>query len=447
MKHPGFREDLKLPANPITTELMKLALAGVPLLVNSYDFQHEREMYPLVCHLLNTGLNLNGQQLVTVFDTSRTPYLGGYMPDISIMLPGTIEPDPSSLCIVVDMKLRTTKEHKRLGTNDDFGQILDYLLVMQEAQKGRRICVALLSDVERNYVITLAAEGCVPYIVRYASDSIFAVMAYLYDIALKDSSHRPPGLGFSKELGQMRRRLGNPRLCTVGEFCIPNTTTGTIMAVKRTVTKTRETVFLEMFARENHQPDSIPRMVYNLDGIEFGITPVGMPLVPGMFASALQFRRIITDVVTAAAWLHTKRIIHRDIRCENVILVDSRAVLIDFDAAFFLDWPLPTTFRGGYICIPPVLLKGLLDKGQGHRYIPTPADDCFAVLLLAHCLLFPNRFADLRSCEIAVKGSEESAAVLRFWDDLDNSRVWKHYKDLAEKGDMTAMVELIDLFY
>lgn len=447
MNHPGFREDLKLPADPVTTDLMQLVLADVLLLVNTYDFKHEREMYPLVCDLLNTGLNLNGDHLVSVFDTSRMPYLSGYMPDISMMLPGTIEPDSSSLCIVVDMKRRTTKEHKRLGTHDDFGQILNYLLVMREAQKGRRICVALLSDVDRNYVITLAAEGCVPYVVRYASDTIFAALAYMYDIALKEVSHRPPGLGFSKDLGQMRRRLGNPRLCTVGEFYIPNTTTGAIMAVKRTVNKTRETGFLGLFAKDSNKPDSIPCMVYNMDDIEFGITPVGMPLVPGMFVSALQIRRIITDVVTAAAWLHTKRIIHRDIRCENIILVNSGAVLIDFDAAYLLDWPLPTTFRGGYICIPPVLLKGVLDHGMEHRYFPSPADDCFAVLLLAHCLLFPNRFADFRLCEVGVKGSEESRAVLRFWEDLDNSRVWKHYKDLAEKGDMTAMADITDLFY
>lgn len=43
MKHPGFREDLKLLIESLTTDLLKLVLADVPLLVNTCDFKDERD--------------------------------------------------------------------------------------------------------------------------------------------------------------------------------------------------------------------------------------------------------------------------------------------------------------------------------------------------------------------------------------------------------------------
>lgn len=77
-------------------------------------------LYSIFCDLLNTGLNLNSDHLASVFNTSRMPYLGIYMPDTSMMLAATMEPDSSSLCVAVDMNLGMTKEHKRLGTHDDY---------------------------------------------------------------------------------------------------------------------------------------------------------------------------------------------------------------------------------------------------------------------------------------------------------------------------------------
>lgn len=43
MKHPGFREDLKLLIKSLTTDLLKLVLADVPLLVDTCDFKDERD--------------------------------------------------------------------------------------------------------------------------------------------------------------------------------------------------------------------------------------------------------------------------------------------------------------------------------------------------------------------------------------------------------------------
>lgn len=43
------------------------------------------------------------------------------MPDFVVVLPGTMEPHPSFLCVVVDTKLRTANEHEMLATRDDCG--------------------------------------------------------------------------------------------------------------------------------------------------------------------------------------------------------------------------------------------------------------------------------------------------------------------------------------
>lgn len=218
------------------------------------------------------------------------------------------------------------KDVKQLGNGDDFSQIYDSLPF-----KTRCTCIALLSDIDRNYITTLGVPEHGP--VR-CGHCVFGT-----------------GLHHSEKAGRIRRRLGNSHHSVVGEFLVPGTTAGAVMAVKRIAAKPREPFFLDMFRNGEMRPDCIPLFVYeNAPEIEYGI---GTPLFAGIGASALQMRRILSDVITASAWLRERRVVHRDIRCENNILVNSRAVLIDFDAAFFRDWSLPTISRGGKLCVPP----------------------------------------------------------------------------------------------
>lgn len=375
------------------------------------------------------------------------------MPDLTIALPGTIEPDSFSVCVVVDMKYRIKKkknpnnEVTKLGTRDDFGQILDYLIAVQTAQPGRSTCVALLSDIERNYIITLGAPGNENRVIQYAVETLPAVLAYIHDTALQNPSHRPPHSGFSDLAGDLRRRLGNPQHSVVGEFLVHGTATQELMAVKRTNNKTREKFFLEMFRDDKNRPECIPLLVFdNPDEIEYGITPVGTPLHVGMAASALQVRTILTDVIAATEWLHARRVVHRDIRCENIIVVGSRAILIDFDCAYYLNWSLPTIYRGGKLCVPPNYLEKTLINGLNQRYIPSFADDCLAIVLLVYCFLFPARFADLRTATIGYPGSPDSTALLEFWNDLQLSPLWNHYITLAGGGKVNALLVLLEIF-
>lgn len=430
---------------------MQRITANDPLLVNTFDFFQEDETYPHIIRLLSHALN-DSENLVTVFDTSKTAYLNGYKPDLTIALPGILEPDSGSVCVIVEIKLGAMKspkapgEIKTFGSSADFGQLNDYLLAVQFAQPGRRTCVGILSDINHTYVVTLGMGESGAQVTHYAAESIWGALAYIHDTALKNRSYMPPDLGFSPGLGNMRRRLGNPRHCIVGEFPVPEGTPGTVMAVKRVQIKTRETYFLELFKADPDCHPYIPQIVYNVDELEYGITPVGTQLHPNMYLNARQTRQILADVISAVGWLHERHIVHRDIRCENIVLKDTHAVLIDFDCAYDLHWSVPTVYRGGHICIPPMHLAGVMKHGAELLYVPALAHDCFAIVLLAYMLLFPHRFADFRASRIVVKGSTEGQAMVTFWKELYGSRLWKGYINLADGGKVEKLT-VAEIFY
>lgn len=55
------------------------------------------------------------------------------------------------------------------------------------------------------------------------------------------------------------------------------------------------------------------------------------------YIGLLEIYPIASDVISAIAWLHRHNIIHRDIKSDNVVLRNNRAMLCDFGAATFLD--------------------------------------------------------------------------------------------------------------
>lgn len=193
------------------------------------------------------------------------------------------------------------------------------------------------------------------------------------------------------------------------------------MAVKPTTTKSREPYFLELLENDANRPSRTPLLLHNLDDVDLGITLVGRQLRSDTRLNQVQARQIITDVIAAIAWLYQRGIIHRDICCENIILNYGRAVVIDYNCSYDLRWSVPTHFLGGYICIPPAHLPGICAGGGDYRYIPSRADDCFAIALLAYTILFPLRFANFRASEIETPGSLEGPEMIDFCKQLQSS--------------------------
>lgn len=279
-------------------------------------------------------------------------------------------------------------------------------------------------------------------------DTLPAAFAYIYDTTLQSPSHLPPHFGFSDDAGMLRHHLGNPYHRVVGEFLVLRATTQELMAVKVTNTKTHEKFFREMFKDNKDSPECIPLLVFdNTDEIEYRITPVGMTLHVGVAASVLQMCTILTDVISTTNWEHSHRVVHWDIHCENIIVVDSRAIFINFDCVYFLNWSLPTTYRSGKLWVPPAYLKQPQINGMKEWYIPSFADDFFAIVLLVYCLLFPARCLDFKTETIGFPGLPDGAVLLQIWNDLQLSPLWKQYILLAEEGEVEQLLVLLEIFH
>lgn len=400
-------------------------------------------MYSDFLSVLGTAL----VDMASFHDTSANAFLNGQKPDLTLALPGVVEPDSGSVFVVIEVKKRN---EGKLETDKDLGQVFDYLVNLLEAQPGRRHFASVLSAVTRNIVVTLEVLDAGWAIVQYHQSDIYETLAYLYETALRDLSHRPPSLGFLYSLTNMRRRLGNPRHCVVGEFRVDGKP-GTVMAIKRYDNPATEIWHLRKFLAEGaDRPPSIPLLEYVApDESEFGISPVGVPLVPGAFSNTLQATTALKDVHSALKWLHKLGIVHRDVRCDNIIIKpDSHAVLIDFDASCDYQRGSYRIWRGGYISCPPRHIREVLKKPSQWTtlYIPVPADDWHAFVLLINCLIFPTTFIGFQSHLIGTPSTAESASMLNLWWSLENSKIWGPFVNAAVDSDEDLLMLLPEAF-
>lgn len=407
-------------------------------------YANEPQMYPDILAVLSHCL----PDLASFHDTSNNSFLAGQKPDITLASAGVIKPEPDLVCAVLEIKkpdLRKTD----VDSDKDLGQVWDYLVAMFENQAGRRVFTGILSSVSRNIVLSLEVDESGWTIVQYSNTDIYETLAYLYETALVDLAHQPPSPGFVYPHTKLRRRLGNPRHCVVGEFAVHNLP-GLLMAVKRYANPASEISYLTSFSDMDTRPATIPKLVYTAgDGSEFGITPVGAPLIPGGFANQVQAQTVLTDVLDALVWLHSLGIVHRDVRCENVVIAPTgHAVLIDFDAACDYRRGSARLWRGGYICCPPAHVRRLVTEKLDWPttvYCPAPSDDWHAWVLMANCLMFPTAFAGFQS-HLVVTPSRESRRLLALWDALDISPVWGPFVAAARGPDVDTLRQLPAMF-
>lgn len=419
-----------------------LTIAGVSTIM-AKNYRDENQIYSDFLSVIASALT----DQASYHDTSANPFLQGQKPDLTLALPGGVEPDPASVFVVIEVKKRN---EGKLDTDKDLGQVFDYLVDMIEAQPGRRNFSAVLSSISRNIVVTLEVSETGWALVQHFQTDIYETLAYLHETALTSMSHRPPSLGFLYDKTNMRRRLGNPRHCILGEFPVHGNP-GVVMAIKRKVNPAVEIYHLRNFAAMGDlRPPSIPFLHYVApDESEFGIIPVGAPLVPGAFPNTYQATTVLTDIHSALAWLHKQGIVHRDVRCDNIVIDSSgHGVLIDFDAACEYRRSSTRIWRGGYISCPPSHVREVLRKPTGWTtfYAPGPADDWHAFVLLVNCLVFPTTFVGFQSHLIGTTSSAESRRLLDLWTALEASRIWGPFVAAAKNCDVEFLKGLPDAF-
>lgn len=401
-------------------------------------------MYPDMLDVLSHAL----PDLASFHNTSNNAFLAGQKPDLTLASAGVVKPEPDLVSAVIEVKRISELKKTDPESDKDLGQVFDYLVAMFDEQAGRRVFTGILTSVSRNTVLSLEVGENGWTIVQHSNSDFYETLAYLYETALVDLAHLPPSPGFIYPHSKMRQRLGNPRHCVVGEFAVHDHP-GLVMAVKRYANPALEISFLLFFSDISTRPDSIPMLLYTAeDGSEFGISPVGVPLIPGVFANQVQAQTILTDVLDALVWLHDLGIVHRDVRCENVVITaGGHGVLIDFDAACYYRRGSTRLWRGGYICCPPLHVRRLAAGNLNWSttvYCPAPSDDWHAWVLLANCLIFPTAFAGFQS-HLVVTPSAESRRLLALWEALEVSSVWGPFVEAARTADVDTLRSLPEM--
>lgn len=418
------------------------------------------------------GTDHQGSQVI---DTHNIQVIQGLKPDLSIV--GAARPRATATGIVAAVELKAGSL-----TRDSFGQLYCYLKGIQQAQPSRRIVIGLLSNLSENQFLTLErSPGNRTRCLRYQSVTLDVALTFLRDVVVLSPLYHPPTSLFSSDLGRLVMLMGNPTFSTVGEFRIPSCITGpkfrhhrwvdpnfqirsgeVCMVVKRTTPGVYSMSFASRAPRSvrneiqilrrilDHKDDDddlpgaghLPRILFHGNSFnEFGILPRGHPIHPSN--GKTDCAKVVVDVLDALKWLHDIHIIHRDVRLDNIIWDTDHAVLIDLGAAVDMSIKAdsPVSFIGGYVCCPPDII--------GHlecSYVPRPADDCLAVVLLVNTILFPARWERFRSAELEKPGSPETRILAQFWKNLEVSGVWKQFFVAARGADYSALKKLVEFF-
>jgi serine/threonine protein kinase len=193
----------------------------------------------------------------------------------------------------------------------------------------------------------------------------------------------------------------------------------------------------------------IPELVWTRGSGELGILPIGEPVLPG--ESAAVSRKVVRGMIDGLRYLHGQGIIHRDVRLSNLILKrernDVNVVIIDYETAFDLEGNHSpgneVGYSGGYICWPRRLLQS-----REQSYMPEPADDLFACILVVLHLLFPCRFDEFNAGNIQPDGNQntETSRVLQMWKDIESSKIWGRFYEAARNKDYVGLLEISEVF-
>lgn len=466
IKNPGM-QDLDYPL------LHPLALIQSQRIADLADthFAKEPAMYEPSFECLTEYFTIAARDKhpgCVLWDTHARRNLDGHSPDLTMSIANTKRPDATAAIAVWELKPDPLDDDGR-------GQVYDYLKIMSKKQPDRLHFIGVLSNLKDNIVITLIRERTGPFLGsknwRWRCRSfkpmrLAYAIAYLRDIIVNHSQYLPSVPNFSSELGIIDQRLGSTTFSVIAAFLVPrcfrekrfsrnrwmnpkslNDQSLDVFVVKRIVparpgrparsVKREIKILLRIDEAGGHQ--NLPQIVYHTNNFEeLAITPYGYSLKPG--DALMDWRKILEGVLSAIKWLHSKKIIHRDVRWDNIIWHNDHAVLIDLGASVYVpDNEATTIYDGGNICCPP----GIIGKFN-QVYLPSRADDCYAFFLLVNTLNWPERWKDIRTEQVADQYSEVATKLTAFWEQMKVSKVWSRYVVAAEYARYDVLEELLD---
>lgn len=412
-----------------------------------------------------------------VIDTHSESFLNGLAPDISIQR-YTSTADKFNVAAIIELK----GLDQQLGSLDNCGQILNYLMALATYQPGRREFIGILTNLQDAYVFQYIQgtpeeeqypttnTGGLTFLTRFRMACILDTLAYLA-MALQWQSANPPRQPFTPAVGKLVRIVhSNPEShSVVGEFTYRG-----ISAIGKTVANMRmKRILLQEIEtirklQGDARPISIPELLYPnsetliLPAPEMVTSPVGRPLQLDIFKNASDFRACLEDILLAIAWVHSHGLAHRDVRTDNVLVYaanpttleksDSkslreplwRGLLIDFDHAAVLEEECD--YEGGFICCPLELIQAcganptttvlgneFWLEPDTPRYKPRRSHDYLAFVLLVNTLIFPLPLQKF-NCSLVLEHSSERGRLLRLLESLRGSPGWRDMVALADKA-------------
>jgi hypothetical protein len=186
----------------------------------------------------------------------------------------------------------------------------------------------------------------------------------------------------------------------------------------------------------------LPELVWSpAENKELGIFPVGEAIdfqQPAKIA-----RRVVAGMVDGLQYLHSQGIIHRDIRPSNLIMHHADVIIVDFETSVLYDRKTEVTYEGGRICWP----NRLLECNTKH-YIPEPADDLLACILVVLHFLFPSRFHNFHMGSISIRASctPETRQLIQLWTDIEDSKIWGPFVKAAQLVKYEELKGMADVF-
>ena len=442
-------------------------------------WKKELDMYPDLIGAIRDGLYKDAKDILVVdtsqhhdfpadvsvatYDDARLPYTVRYF--LEFKLPG-IEPRTASHC----------------------GQMLDYFKSIREKQPHRSRFIGVLSNYFSSWVYDAVFDVKGPKIEEYPCASLVDAIIFAETSFASQLCATVPSLDKALDPKFSVLSLGKHYFLLSVKRSIPllDGTAPKHMPTRRQTVKDtprRQTVkdtpswfaplrhqeqknqFVLKISHDNCSLDNeittleklrdaqsphIPELVWTRGSGELGIVPIGEPVLPG--ESAAISRKVVEGMIHGLRYLHGQGIVHRDIRLSNLILKrernDVNVVIIDYETAFDLGGRNHSTnhgvdYSGGYICWPRRLLQSMEQS-----YMPEPADDLFACILVVLHLLFPCRFDQFNAGNIRADYNQnsETSRVLQMWRDIESSKIWGQFYRAAKDQNYDGLLQMSEVF-
>jgi hypothetical protein len=417
----------------------------------------EADMYPDIIEPIKSTLYSSTPPAINVVDTSK---LREFPADVSV----ADYPDervPYGVRYFIELKW----PKGNLISAENCGQMLDYFDIAHERQPHRVAFAAILSNFDTAFVFEADYRGDSVTIYRKAAPTLVDAILYVDQLSREQYQPIPPihnllssNYGFvdnSKNhvllsvpfptSGSTGMQTKSKKLAREQSWGDPSRF---LRGDKRFVLKmargdldvSNEIRILK--AIKDARCEHLPELVWSPAGYkELGIVPVGQPIDSQQPANMA--RRVVEGMVDGLQYLHSLGIIHRDIRPSNLIVHYMDVVIVDFETSVFADSSKEVVYEGGCICWPKRLLESNMD-----RYIPEPADDLFACILVVLHLLFPSRFNMFHQGSISIRmpRTRETAKLLQVWNDIEMSKIWGPFVEAARKEKYDNLKGMADVF-